>query len=118
MCVAKARLQPAGQGLVGEQRLRIGQPGFACGLSQCPIPDMPDEPGQWLLLGDTQGVLAWLRTHVYGGQRLAIMVLGTNWPKISHRAPVTTPSPTADDAAMIITVRQRRRTAKARPMAA
>ena len=47
------------EGLVGEQRLRIGQPGFACELSQCPIPDMPDEPGQWLLLGDTQGVLAW-----------------------------------------------------------
>ena len=47
------------EGLVGEQRLRIGQPGFVCALSRCEIPTMPNEPGQWLLLGDTSGVLAW-----------------------------------------------------------
>ena len=47
------------EGLVGEQRLRIGQPAFVCELSACPIPAMPDEAGQWLLLGDTQGPLAW-----------------------------------------------------------
>ena len=47
------------EGLVGTQRVRIGQPGFVCELSQCQIPHMPDEPGQWLLLGDTTGVLAW-----------------------------------------------------------
>lgn len=48
------------EGVVGEQRLRIGQPGFVCALSHCATADMPDEPGQWLLLGDTKGALAWL----------------------------------------------------------
>jgi len=48
------------EGMVGEQRLRIGQPGFVCALSHCATPDLPDEPGQWLLLGDTKGALAWL----------------------------------------------------------
>ncbi|BBN53883.1 copper-translocating P-type ATPase [Pseudomonas chlororaphis subsp. aurantiaca] len=47
------------EGLVGEQRLRIGQPAFVCELSACAVPAMPDEAGQWLLLGDTQGPLAW-----------------------------------------------------------
>ncbi|AZD28656.1 heavy metal translocating P-type ATPase [Pseudomonas chlororaphis] len=47
------------EGLVGEQRLRIGQPAFVCELSACTVPTMPDEAGQWLLLGDTQGPLAW-----------------------------------------------------------
>ena len=46
------------EGLVGEQRLRIGQPGFVCELSACALPSTPDEAGQWLLLGDTQGALA------------------------------------------------------------
>ena len=47
------------EGLVGEQRLRIGQPGFVCELSGAAVPAMPDEPGQWLLLGDAHGPLAW-----------------------------------------------------------
>lgn len=47
------------EGLVGEQRLRIGQPAFVCELSACAVPAMPKEAGQWLLLGDTQGPLAW-----------------------------------------------------------
>jgi Cu2+-exporting ATPase len=47
------------EGLVGEQRLRIGQPGFVCELSGAAVPLMPDEAGQWLLLGDDQGPLAW-----------------------------------------------------------
>ncbi|WP_371356688.1 heavy metal translocating P-type ATPase [Pseudomonas chlororaphis] len=47
------------EGLVGEQRLRIGQPAFVCELSACAVPAMPDEAGQWLLLGDTQRPLAW-----------------------------------------------------------
>ncbi|WP_309674241.1 heavy metal translocating P-type ATPase, partial [Pseudomonas sp.] len=47
------------EGLVGEQRLRIGQPGFVCELSGATVPLMPDEAGQWLLLGDSQGPLAW-----------------------------------------------------------
>jgi len=47
------------EGLVGEQRLRIGQADFVCDLSGTPVPSMPKEPGQWLLLGDRQGPLAW-----------------------------------------------------------
>lgn len=48
------------EGLVENQRLRIGQPAFVCELSGCPVPSMPDEAGQWLLLGNEQGALAWL----------------------------------------------------------
>ncbi|WP_339538850.1 heavy metal translocating P-type ATPase [Pseudomonas sp. RA_15y_Pfl2_54] len=47
------------EGLVGEQRLRIGQAEFVCALSGATAPAMPNEPGQWLLLGDTQRPLAW-----------------------------------------------------------
>lgn len=47
------------EGLVGDQRLRIGQPGFVCELSGTTVPLMPDEAGQWLLLGDSFGPLAW-----------------------------------------------------------
>ena len=48
------------EGRVGAQRLRIGQPGFVCALSGAAVPAIPDEAGQWLLLGDSQGPLAWL----------------------------------------------------------
>lgn len=48
------------EGQVSEQRLRIGQPAFVCELSGCAVPPMPEEAGQWLLLGDAQGALAWL----------------------------------------------------------
>ncbi|MBV6288903.1 heavy metal translocating P-type ATPase [Pseudomonas aegrilactucae] len=47
------------EGQVGQQRLRIGQAAFVCALSNSPAPAMPDEPGQWLLLGDCDGPLAW-----------------------------------------------------------
>ncbi|WP_419711191.1 heavy metal translocating P-type ATPase [Pseudomonas sp. NFX224] len=47
------------EGVVDEQRLRIGHPGFVCELSGAAVPSMPDEAGQWLLLGDRQGPLAW-----------------------------------------------------------
>src|SRR5476651_1392846 len=47
------------EGLVGDQRLRIGQPGFVCELSGATVPLMPDEAGQWLLLGDSFRPLAW-----------------------------------------------------------
>ncbi len=53
----------AGKGLEGqvdEQLLRIGQPDFVAQLSSQPAPAMPDEHGQWLLLGDQHGLLAWL----------------------------------------------------------
>lgn len=48
------------EGMVGERRLRIGQAQFACALSGAALPSMPDEAGQWLLLADTHGPLAWL----------------------------------------------------------
>ncbi|MGH8380865.1 heavy metal translocating P-type ATPase [Pseudomonas sp.] len=48
------------EGVVQGQRLRIGEPGFVCALSGTAIPSMPAEPGQWLLLGNAQGALAWL----------------------------------------------------------
>ncbi|KFF46461.1 cadmium-translocating P-type ATPase [Pseudomonas sp. P867] len=47
------------EGRVGDRLLRIGQPGFVCELSGCAIPASPDEAGQWLLLGDNSGALAW-----------------------------------------------------------
>ncbi|MBV7568954.1 heavy metal translocating P-type ATPase [Pseudomonas sp. PDM27] len=48
------------EGLVEGRRLRIGQPGFVCELSGAKAPPMPEEAGQWLLLGDSEGPLAWL----------------------------------------------------------
>lgn len=48
------------EGLVGERRLRIGEPSFVCALSGSEAPQHPQEPGQWLLLGDDSGALAWL----------------------------------------------------------
>jgi len=47
------------EGVVGGQRLRIGQPEFVCTLSTSTIPPMPDDAGQHLLLGDSNGPLAW-----------------------------------------------------------
>lgn len=47
------------EGRVGDRRLRVGQPGFVCELSGCALPASPKEAGQWLLLGDTDGALAW-----------------------------------------------------------
>ena len=48
------------EGVVDGQRLRIGQAAFVCALSGQPAPAMPNEHGQWLLLGDARGPLAWL----------------------------------------------------------
>ncbi|PKL99872.1 MAG: cbb3-type cytochrome oxidase assembly protein CcoS [Gammaproteobacteria bacterium HGW-Gammaproteobacteria-9] len=47
-------------GCVEGRNLRIGQPNFVAeGFSQ-PAPVIPGEQGQWLLLGDERGPLAWL----------------------------------------------------------
>ncbi|HDS1738004.1 heavy metal translocating P-type ATPase [Pseudomonas sp. BP8] len=51
-----------GLGLEGQldgQRLRIGQASFVCALSGAEVPPVPEPRGQWLLLGDRQGPLAW-----------------------------------------------------------
>ncbi len=60
--VARDVLNTPGRGLegcMGDQRLRIGQPAFVCALSNTEVLQMPNETGQWLLLGNTEGPLAW-----------------------------------------------------------
>lgn len=51
-----------GQGLQGRvegRLLRIGEATFVCALSGQALPSIAGEHGQWLLLGDEQGPLAW-----------------------------------------------------------
>lgn len=48
------------EGVVEQRRLRIGQPDFVSALAGQPTPAIPGDHGQWLLLGDEQGPLAWL----------------------------------------------------------
>ncbi|PAV93706.1 hypothetical protein WR25_15129 [Diploscapter pachys] len=45
--------------MLASQRLRIGQATFVCALSGAEVPTVPEPHGQWLLLGDRQGPLAW-----------------------------------------------------------
>ena len=47
------------QGLIDSRTLRIGQPAYVAALSGQPTPIIPGSQGQWLLLGDEQGPLAW-----------------------------------------------------------
>jgi Cu2+-exporting ATPase len=47
-------------GWVNGQHLRIGQPAFVAALSGRTAAPIVAEQGQWLLLGDEQGPLAWL----------------------------------------------------------
>ncbi|TKA90932.1 heavy metal translocating P-type ATPase [Halopseudomonas bauzanensis] len=47
------------EGLCNDQLLRIGKPGYVAELGSWSAPAVPDEPGQWLLLGDAQGPIAW-----------------------------------------------------------
>ena len=47
------------QGFVEARCLRIGEPAYVAQLSGRPVPPMPQELGQWLLLGDESGPLAW-----------------------------------------------------------
>ncbi len=47
------------EGVVQGRRLRIGQADFVSALSASPAPTITGEQGQWLLLGDEQGPLAW-----------------------------------------------------------
>ncbi|SDH82741.1 heavy metal translocating P-type ATPase [Pseudomonas panipatensis] len=48
------------EGRVEGRQLRIGEAEFVCALSQRSAPAMPQDHGQWLLLGDNEGPLAWL----------------------------------------------------------
>ncbi|MBD9425687.1 cadmium-translocating P-type ATPase [Pseudomonas sp. PDM15] len=47
------------QGVVDGRRLRIGQPAYVAALAGRAAPAIPGEHGQWLLLGDERGPLAW-----------------------------------------------------------
>ena len=47
------------EGRVEGQRLRIGQASFVCALSGAEVPAVPEPSGQWLLLGNAHGPLAW-----------------------------------------------------------
>lgn len=47
------------QGLVGARSLRIGQPAFVGAGYGGVAPTIPGDQGQWLLLGDDSGPLAW-----------------------------------------------------------
>ncbi|QLF91946.1 cadmium-translocating P-type ATPase [Pseudomonas sp. ABC1] len=47
-------------GTLGGRHLRIGQPAFVAAGYGGETPVIPGEQGQWLLLGDDQGALAWL----------------------------------------------------------
>ncbi|KRW59981.1 heavy metal translocating P-type ATPase [Pseudomonas sp. TTU2014-080ASC] len=47
------------EGRVNGRLLRIGQPDFVCTLSASAAPAIQGEHGQWLLLGDGSGPLAW-----------------------------------------------------------
>ncbi|WP_028239405.1 heavy metal translocating P-type ATPase [Stutzerimonas azotifigens] len=47
------------EGRVSQRQLRIGQPAFVASLADRESPPTPNEPGQWLLLGDREGPLAW-----------------------------------------------------------
>ncbi|WP_286785089.1 MULTISPECIES: heavy metal translocating P-type ATPase [Pseudomonas] len=48
------------EGWVEGRQLRIGQPAFVASLAAGPAPEIPGDQGQWLLLGDNLGPLAWL----------------------------------------------------------
>jgi Cu2+-exporting ATPase len=47
------------QGVVDGRLLRIGQPAYVAALAGRSAPAIPGEHGQWLLLGDERGPLAW-----------------------------------------------------------
>ncbi|QCI13713.1 heavy metal translocating P-type ATPase [Pseudomonas putida] len=47
------------EGQVDDLQLRIGQATFVCALSGATPPPLPEHRGQWLLLGDARGPLAW-----------------------------------------------------------
>lgn len=47
------------EGVINGRRLRIGQPAYVAALAGRDAPSIPGEHGQWLLLGDERGPLAW-----------------------------------------------------------
>ncbi|MBD1599016.1 heavy metal translocating P-type ATPase [Pseudomonas typographi] len=51
------------EGVVAGQRLRLGDPAFVSQLAGTAAPKLPTNHGQWLLLGNGQGPLAWFAVH-------------------------------------------------------
>lgn len=47
------------EGICEGRLLRIGKPDYVAQLGNWAAPEVPAEPGQWLLLGDAQGPMAW-----------------------------------------------------------
>ncbi|QJD57793.1 heavy metal translocating P-type ATPase [Pseudomonas sp. gcc21] len=47
------------EGTCNGRQLRIGKPDFVAQLGTYPAPSLPDAAGQWLLLGDAEGPIAW-----------------------------------------------------------
>lgn len=47
------------EGRIGNKRYRIGKPDYVMQLSQQPIPAMPDQQRQWILLADESKALSW-----------------------------------------------------------
>ena len=47
------------QGRCDDRLLRIGKPTFVAQLGDWAAPELPDAAGQWLLLGDATGPIAW-----------------------------------------------------------
>lgn len=47
------------EGVCAGRTLRIGKADFVCGLSGSEAPAYPTDSGQWLLMGDTTGPVAW-----------------------------------------------------------
>lgn len=59
---AESVVSHPGRGLEGRcngQLLRIGKPDYVTEISEQSPPALPDQPGQWLLLGSEAGPLAW-----------------------------------------------------------
>lgn len=47
------------EGLCGQQLLRIGKPRYVAELGNWIAPEIPEQAGQWLLMGDGDGPIAW-----------------------------------------------------------
>lgn len=51
------------EGVIGNQRYRIGKPEFAAQICESGLPALPKTSGQWLLLCNQKSALAWFRLN-------------------------------------------------------
>jgi len=59
----KATLGQGIEGVIANQRYRIGKPEYASAILSQAQPDMPQHSGQWLLLCNEEQALAWFRLN-------------------------------------------------------